>query len=234
MASDILQKRKLVFRLLSITAILFSMAAVTAYQSRGGMILIVLAISLIGLFHKPRWFLPVAGTSLALGLLVDSFLGFPLLQKMNGTWHSRLPPWLAAWEMFADAPWIGHGPRSFGELYAQYQRQLQLPERLFLDKRNMPWAHNLYLETLAEQGIIGLLFLLLFLGKLLLSLWKKIKAQTQAPPLHVKCALGSLLVLLVAGMFELSFIRLWFVVLFFALSAIIAILTMPNHPEGAP
>jgi O-antigen ligase len=60
----------------------------------------------------------------------------------------RLAHWQAAWEMAADAPWLGVG---FGNYAAAYPRYALVNWPLALGH-----AHNYYLNLLAETGIIGL------------------------------------------------------------------------------
>lgn len=68
----------------------------------------------------------------------------------------RLVHWDAAYGMWGDALWLGQGVGNYGAVYADY--------------RIAPWdealghAHNLFLNTLAETGIIGLAAYLFFWG----------------------------------------------------------------------
>ena len=79
-------------------------------------------------FIRPR--LAVIGTALVilLGLFADGFLGFPLLTKFETVADFRFTLWLAAWNMFLDAPLLGHGPYSFGPLVTSYVHDLLPPQ----------------------------------------------------------------------------------------------------------
>ncbi|MEW5988013.1 MAG: O-antigen ligase family protein, partial [Chloroflexota bacterium] len=60
---------------------------------------------------------------------------------------SRRELWWAAWQMFVDRPLLGHGPDNFRYLYGEYLTHSEGDTRLN--------ANNLYLEWLADVGLIG-------------------------------------------------------------------------------
>jgi O-antigen ligase len=75
----------------------------------------------------------------------------------------RVAHWEAAAAMWAERPWLGQGPGQYAGLYPRY-RLPSWPDPL-------GHAHNYYLHTLAEAGILGLMgFLVLFGAALRLAL----------------------------------------------------------------
>ncbi|GAB6067135.1 hypothetical protein JCM13664_04530 [Methylothermus subterraneus] len=163
-------------------------------------------------------------------VLVDAAFGFKLIGKLQASWTSRLPLWLAAWRMFLASPWIGHGIGSFA-LRSPYDLDpASLPAWIAFDPRGIPWAHNLYLEMLAELGVLGLsalLFLMAFpLGK-----------QPKHPPTSqierfARAAGTALFAFALSAFFELSLWRQWVGLAFFLT---IGCLTATNKTqEGAP
>lgn len=64
---------------------------------------------------------------------------------------SRPVMWAAAWKQFLDAPVLGNGVGAYDYLFEDYR-----PEGF---NRTPSHAHNDYLETLADQGLIGFLLL---------------------------------------------------------------------------
>jgi putative inorganic carbon (HCO3(-)) transporter len=75
---------------------------------------------------------------------------------------------VAAWRVFLDHPMLGVGPGEFAEDYSTvYGNRIGLVEQ-----RKSYRAHNLYLETLAETGAIGLVCLLSVLFVIMRGLWK--------------------------------------------------------------
>jgi len=79
----------------------------------------------------------------------------------------RLAHWLAALRMWEKAPWLGIGPGNYAAAYDSV--------RLPLWQDALGHAHNLYLNVLAETGVIGLLvFAALWLG-LVAWVWRRRK-----------------------------------------------------------
>jgi len=71
-----------------------------------------------------------------------------------------------AWQMFKEKPIIGHGPGSFG---------LQAPLKEWEVRENWKIVNNLYLELLAESGILGFLIMISFFIYLLYQIIKAYK-----------------------------------------------------------
>lgn len=61
----------------------------------------------------------------------------------------RFLMWRSAWNMFADHPVLGVGPAAFGKLYVS---QYFLPEA---SQQEHTHPHNIFVQTLAETGIVG-------------------------------------------------------------------------------
>ncbi len=69
----------------------------------------------------------------------------------------RFLMWRSAWNMFADHPVLGIGPAAFGVLY---EPRYYLPEAR---EHGHEHPHNIFIQTLAESGIVGAVtFLLLW------------------------------------------------------------------------
>jgi O-antigen ligase len=64
---------------------------------------------------------------------------------------SRPIMWRAAWRIFSGHPLWGSGSGSYGVLFDRYR-----PEAFQLEAR---WAHNDYLNTLSDYGLVGFLFM---------------------------------------------------------------------------
>ena len=61
----------------------------------------------------------------------------------------RVAHWAAALRMWESSPWLGVGPGSYAAAYPSF--------RLPLWEEALGHAHNIYLNVLAETGVIGLL-----------------------------------------------------------------------------
>ena len=123
------------------------------------------------------------------GLGVDSLdtLCTNITCKSSYAWGqslNRVLFWQGAWEIFKDHWLIGSGPLSFAMLFPKYYISvIPLLNGQVLTSGNPPHAHNLFLQTAADSGLLGIGLLLGFLAifyrqayKLLLN--SKFKAQT--------------------------------------------------------
>jgi O-antigen ligase len=159
---------------------------------------------------------------LVLAMVVDGFLGFPLLGKFGRIWDGRVSLWFAAWFMFLQAPLCGHGPHTFVLFYRPYIDHLGLPSWLPVDPPTTRWPHNLYLEVLAEQGIVGLTALGFLLVSGIFLAWNSQRAASSDARIFGAAALAGLIGFCLAAVFELTFLRLWVVIVLFALLGVIA------------
>jgi O-antigen ligase len=166
-----------------------------------------------------------------LALAIDGVLGFPLLAKFGRIEEGRIAMWLAAWAMFCDAPILGHGPHTFVLLYKLYLQRLSLPAWLPVDTRVVPWAHNLYFEILAEQGIVGLAAFGFLLVRGLGAAWRLQRAPPTERRIFAAGALAGLCGFCLAAAVELSLLRQWAVIVFFSLLGVIAQLLSSYSPE---
>jgi putative inorganic carbon (hco3(-)) transporter len=84
----------------------------------------------------------------------------------------------AAWHVFIDHPILGVGPGHFAEYYSiPYGNRVGL-----IDQRKKYLGHNLYLEKLAETGLIGLACFLSIPFVIMRGLWKERKRLAQSHP----------------------------------------------------
>jgi putative inorganic carbon (HCO3(-)) transporter len=141
-----------VLRALSRWCLVFATIALLLTQSRGGLLTFV-AILLVQVFFSARdrkTRLRRVALALVGCLLVAAVAGFffqRLAEIDDFTAVSRLAIWGGASTVFARSPVLGTG---FGNLRGLMGGLLNLPDGWTGD------AHNLYLELLAETGLIGL------------------------------------------------------------------------------
>jgi O-antigen ligase len=150
------------------------MAAAVVYTlSRGALLGIVAAVIAVVLLRR----MPITkGVATAVVLVVAGIVVLPgvvrnrvgdlaTLRAGSGSSDSslrgRIAENLAAIEMFRDHPIIGVGPDNFELHYLDYAQRIGLDSRA-----EVRGAHNLYLESLAETGIVGTIpfFALLWVG----------------------------------------------------------------------
>jgi O-antigen ligase len=118
---------------------------------------------------------------------------------------TRLDFWDAAVSMFQASPVLGVGLNSFDVAYAD----LDTTGRSFLPGGGLAppeSAHSLYLNTLAEQGLVGiaaLAFLVLAAGRMILALRRSADARIRGFGLGL---LGAGIVILVSNLFDVTFV----------------------------
>lgn len=83
----------------------------------------------------------------------------------------RLAHWVAALRMWESAPWLGVGPGNYGTVYPTV--------RLPLWEEPLGHAHNIYLNTLAETGLVGFGGYLALWGVIILWLWRQYQRATE-------------------------------------------------------
>jgi O-antigen ligase len=77
--------------------------------------------------------------------------------RLEASSEGRLLIWLAGGQMFLSSPWFGRGVGSFSEWYGDY-----LPPDVFANHIAAS-AHSIYMNTLAEMGLVGFILLILIL-----------------------------------------------------------------------
>src|ERR1051325_1090268 len=140
---------------LGLAMVILGLAVVVVLRSRGATLLALVVVpATLGALRMPRRVVLAAIAGMLLvGMAVDGLTGFALTARFGAVWTTRIPIWLTAVAIFRDAPFFGVGPHVFGEFFEEY---LWTPSWSAFDYRASEWAHNLYLELLAEQGIVGL------------------------------------------------------------------------------
>jgi O-antigen ligase len=115
---------------------------------------------------------------------------------------NRLDLWDAAEQIFEDQPVTGAGLAGFGEAYVDLERT----DRLALDLEGIPIsAHSLYLNTLAEQGLIGFAALLsVFIAGIRVAILLRRSADERARAVG-QTLLGVGIVVAIHNIFDVTF-----------------------------
>jgi O-antigen ligase len=146
------------------------------------------------------------------------------VRKILETPHEpRIGHWLVAWQMFKESPLLGKGIHTFGEFYIPYLKKVQLPAGITPEITYIPWAHNIYLEVLAERGILGAVGFGAPLFGMLFLLRRFLRRDSPREPRIVAVGLtASLLGFLAQGFFDLTFLKDWVLLVFWLLAALVA------------
>jgi hypothetical protein len=129
------------------------------------------------LFGGRAWRQRLAGIVVILALVVA---GIWALHRYSENARLRIQPflegkfeasrpliWKAGWQMWRDRPWLGGGAASYNVLFDQYR------PRGFLNEPN--WAHNEYLNTLSDYGLVGFSLWAVAGGGLLWLGWQAVR-----------------------------------------------------------
>jgi O-antigen ligase len=216
----------------ALASFFLSALTICLLQSRVALCTLLIAVVAVTALGYVRGGLAFTVASVVLFVFIDWFHGFPIVEKFTAMREARVALWLSAWSMFLDAPLLGHGPHTYLLKYRTYTTQWRLPEWFPTEDRLVPWPHNLYLEVLAEQGIVGLIALLF----LFTCGFSTIRSIQRAPPGEARLfgagALAGLSGFCVAALLELSFLRHWVVIVLFLLLGIIARILPLLESEG--
>lgn len=131
--------------------------------------LVLLVAALLGTLN-PAW---IPGNVAARFQDLPAYFGFvdvlnqPVTDE-NFAVLERLAHWVAALRMFVLAPWLGVGPGNYEAVYPAV--------RLPLWEEPLGHAHNIYLNVLAETGVIGFAAFLILWGTAVAWVWRGTRA----------------------------------------------------------
>jgi len=205
-------------KILSIAYLLLVLFVSVYLQSRQAVGVYVVVVFTFSFLIRPLWGLVLGGGALLAVLMLDFWLGKGLINKV--LLFPRVYVWETAWQMFLDRPVVGHGPGAFKQHYYEYLERAGYAYEEVKDRRPMNWAHSLYLEQLAEKGLLGLSALLVLIlrpfSKMVRS-WLFVREQSRDALYFVSALLAAFVGFLLAGVAESSLLRIWVVVTLFVL-----------------
>lgn len=159
-------------RILTGYAAMVILLAVVLTFSRSGFVSLVVVGGLIVLYYRPK--LTAIFLVLLVGLLMLQFVPAEYLDRMQTltlfkpganynpvgevSLRGRTSEMLVGWMMFRDHPILGVGVENYPVHYQEYSRRVGLDPRT--EQRS---PHNLYVEILAERGLLGFGFFALIL-----------------------------------------------------------------------
>jgi putative inorganic carbon (HCO3(-)) transporter len=142
-----------------------------ATQSRGGFIALGITAVAGLVFLRSHRVAILAGLTMLVGLVALSLAVTPgawdRVTKVDGGGNGRSDLWTVAWRVGEEHPVAGVGISDFAEEAHRYVRRPgQITEaHQIVDKPHV--AHNTYLQTLTELGIVGLVLFLAVMGAFL-------------------------------------------------------------------
>jgi len=101
-----------------------------------------------------------------LGVGISQIVAQPVTDE-NFSVIERLAHWVAAQRMWEMSPWLGVGPGNYAQVYPQVYLSRWVDA--------LGHAHNIYLNVLAETGLVGLTTYLLLWGGVVAWLWQAVR-----------------------------------------------------------
>ena len=136
----------------AVALVAFTVALIATLSRSGWIGVLVATVVLAVLLPKRRWSLAAVGAGIALALLAGGMLG-PITSRLGGQTDgpiamliSRWGVWTAAVAMAVEHPLFGVGVANFINYYPDYSGH----------GFGLDHAHNIFLNMLAERGLIGL------------------------------------------------------------------------------
>jgi O-antigen ligase len=131
-----------------------------ATQSRGGIVGLGVA-ALVALIVTPRYRARILGLIAVVAVGLGAFLSsndaaFQRLTDAEGAGNEREDIWTVAWQIFLDHPLLGTGLQSFQAVSPRYVLDSGPLANVRLIAESPHLVHNIFLELLAETGIVGL------------------------------------------------------------------------------
>ncbi len=188
---------------------------------------------------------PTARPLLALGLLAAALLSLTLLtvrkafsQNANlSSLNGRQALWDAALEQWQTSPLIGTGARSY-EYMERGFRTLETHWMTSAGEVDAQFAHNDYLQGLADYGLIGLSLALLaaalHASRSLAALWRSSRASSSHHSLPIGLAAGSLAALGGAMLQALVEFNLHIGINAVMTALVLGLLATPGFPSNPP
>jgi putative inorganic carbon (hco3(-)) transporter len=178
-------------RLLGAAALALAVPAIVLSYSRGAIGAVVVGTLLWLAFARPRAALLLASLVAILAVSVAPSVVQERFAETSSDVPLRSDIWHAALDIYSQHPVFGAGLSNFSEAYERLpatipggaQRRLLHETQLLVP----PHAQNLYLNVLAEQGIVGFAALLVFL---VTALWVLVGATRSREPTARVLAIG--------------------------------------------
>jgi O-antigen ligase len=185
-----LHEAKIIWRLIAIVASGFIALAIIFTDSRGGFVNFVFTIFVFFLFNRPN--IPTIFTAFAIGILLLQFLPANYTDRLltlieanpfssdssqitDESFRGRTSENIAAWRMFLDNPVFGVGLENYSQHYLDYSRQIGLDPR-----REARDPASLYLQLLANQGLLGTLVFIIIITIVFVKLYRSYKLLVHA------------------------------------------------------
>ena len=189
--------KKVWHRIFALAAVTGCLLGVVATHSRGGTVGLGVGVMAWALLSKRKAFAISAAVVAAAGLLLFAPSSFWSRNNTIAAYaedesvHGRVQAWHVAGRAISEHPILGIGEQAFLAGWDHYAPLDAGPNRYV--------AHNLFLEVLAELGLVGLSGLLSFLG---IALWSAWRSRNGVMGVEARALLAAMLGYLVCQQFS--------------------------------
>jgi O-antigen ligase len=219
----IIKAKKLLLRIIFFILILLIFINLLLTYSRGAWLSLIFVNLFLVLFvsnNKQKTFFFILVMFFGISIFSIPFLRERVLFIMqSGGDADRFKVWQIAINMFKDSPIFGRGIGLFMHYFSQYD-----PGELYITQ----YAHNCYLQILAETGIVGIVFFVWFLIEILKQSFKYFVVKFDAILLGFASAFGAYLIHM---FFDTQLYSLRLAILFWILASFLVITgtQKPSH-----
>jgi len=211
-----------VLRKMAWVGVLVCVAGVVNTLSRSGLIAFGFMM-LAGIVFGGRWrrwaiLLTVLGVVGTVGYFVAIAPSSARQRVTMSNTSGRSTIWAIAWRMVQTHPLVGVGSGNFSADAINYVQKSGPLTRADLIVDNPKIAHNIYLEMLADMGIVGLVAFLSIIGSALAAAWRAAQAFERSGDLALELMSRCVILALIGFMASDFFIsgqfekQLWLVV----------------------
>jgi O-antigen ligase len=208
---------------LSLLSAILSVVVICVFQSRTALVALLLSACCFAAIVNLRFCVLCVLAIVIMAASVDVMCGFRLSDKFTGPLRyggARIWVWLAAWRMFLEAPLFGRGPYMFSVFFRSYLDPSTLAMWPHLGLQPVFWAHNLYLEVLAGQGLFGLISFLFLLFSGISTALRTYFTSSYEVRLFALGGFSALIGFSAAAVFDLTLLRQWVAAVLFTLTGI--------------
>ena len=200
--------RKPMVRLALFAAMGFLVLGLVESESRGGLLAGILTLAAAVVIYRGRRSHALLACTIAISIAAAAFAASPAtwerVSSVDGGGNGRADLWQVASRVAGDHPLVGVGLNNFRSESGAYVRKPGTLEYVDLISERPHVVHNVYLQLLAEEGIVGLSLFLAVALACLGAAWRAARRFDAADD-YALAALARAVVLAIGGALAASF-----------------------------
>jgi O-antigen ligase len=200
--------RRPLVRLALLAAIGFLAIGLVESESRGGLLAALLTLAAAVVVYRGHRAHALLACAIAISVAATAFAASPAawqrVSSLDGGGNGRADLWRVAWRMAGDHPLVGVGLNNFRAESSAYVRKPGALQYVDLISERPHVVHNVYLQLLAEAGVVGLALFLFVASACIRSAWRAAR-RFDAAGEHALSALARAVVLAIGAGLAASF-----------------------------